>query len=300
MKHLILAGAILWVLVTSARCAMEIVCTTGMVGDLVRGIAGDRARVTVLIGEGIDPHLFKPTRDDVAKLIKADIVFFNGLHLEGRMEDAFKKLRQRGASVTAVTSSIPRDRLIFDGHAEDPHVWMSPLLWAACGASVLETLTRADPDGADFYATNAARQKRELEALDVTLRKTTGTIPPDKRVLVTAHDAFQYFAQVTGLEVMSVQGLSSESEAGVADINRLVDEIVKRRIPAVFFESTFSEKNVRAVIEGAAARGHPVAPGGMLYADSLGPAGSPEATCAGMLAYNARTITQALGGEPAP
>ncbi|MFM8764426.1 MAG: metal ABC transporter solute-binding protein, Zn/Mn family, partial [Spartobacteria bacterium] len=291
------ALALLFPALGSARAALEVVCTTGMVADLVRGVAGERVRVTTLISDGVDPHLYKPTRDDVAKLLKADVIFYSGLHLEGRMEATFEKMRQRGKAVCAVTSSIPEERLLKQGNAEDPHVWMAPLVWAGCIAAVESTLIQADPEGRDVFGANATTYRASLEAVSEWIRAAIGTIPAEQRVLITAHDAFQYYGRATGLQVMGLQGLSTESEVGVADINRIVDEIVKRRIPAVFFESTLSEKNIRAVIEGAAARGHSVKPGGMLYSDSLGAAGSPEGTCVGMLKHNTRTITNALGGQ---
>jgi len=291
------ASAFLLLIVGSARADIDVVCTTGMVADLVREVAGDRAKVTALISDGVDPHLYKPTRDDVAKLLKADVIFYSGLHLEGRMEASFDKMRQRGKKVTAVTSSIPKDQLLSEAKGEDPHVWMDPLVWAGCIEAVEATLAEADPQSSAIFKDNAARYRATLAAVSESIRSTIATIPPEKRVLITAHDAFQYFGRSAGIEVMGLQGLSTESEAGVADINRIVDEIVKRQIPAVFFESTLSEKNIRAVIEGAAARGHTVKPGGMLYSDSLGAAGTPEATCVGMLKYNTRTIANALGGN---
>ena len=289
--------AFLMPVVGSVRAEMEIVCTTGMVADLVREVAGGRAKVTTLISDGVDPHLYKPTRDDVARLLKADVIFFSGLHLEGRMEATFEKIRQRGKLVTAVTSSIPENKLLRQGGAEDPHVWMDPLVWASCINAVEKTLAQAAPQGIQDFQANAARYRSTLEATSDWIRSAIETIPTEKRVLITAHDAFQYFGRATGLQVMGLQGLSTESEAGVSDINRVVDEIVKRQIPAVFFESTLSEKNIRAVIEGAAARGQSVKPGGMLYSDSLGPMGSPEGTCEGMLKHNTRTITEALGAK---
>jgi len=268
-----------------------------MVADLVRGVAGERANVTALISDGIDPHLYKPTRDDVARLLKADVIFYSGLHLEGRMEATFEKMRQRGKPVCAVTSSIPSEKLLKEGNAEDPHVWMDPLVWAGCIEAVETTLAQADPQGREIFQANAARYRATLETVSEWIRSAISTIPDGQRVLITAHDAFQYYGRATGLRVMGLQGLSTESEAGVADINRVVDEIVKRQIPAVFFESTLSEKNIRAVIEGAASRGHTVKPGGMLYSDSLGATGTPEGTCEGMLKHNTRTITKALGGH---
>lgn len=289
--------AILFAVLGSAQAALEVVCTTGMVADLVRGVAGERAKVTALIADGVDPHLYKPTRDDVAKLLKADIIFYSGLHLEGRMEATFEKMRQRGKLVCAATSSIPPEKLLKHGNAEDPHVWMDPLVWAGCIESVEKTLSDADPQGREVFQEKAARYRASLGEVSEWIRTVIATIPEEQRVLITAHDAFEYFGRCTGLEVMGLQGLSTESEAGVGDINRIVDEIVKRRIPAVFFESTLSEKNIRAVIEGAAARGQAVKPGRMLYSDSLGAAGTPEGTYDGMLRHNTRTIANALGGH---
>ncbi len=268
-----------------------------MVADLVRQVGADRVRVTALIADGVDPHLYKPTRDDVARLLKADMIFYSGLHLEGRMEATFEKMRQQGKPVTPVTSSIPVGKLLTQGSAADPHVWMDPLIWAECTHSVVATLVKADTDGTSLFNENAARYRESLAVVSEWICRAIATIPAEKRILITAHDAFQYYGRATGLEVMGLQGLSTESEAGVADINRVVDEIVKRQIPSVFFESTLSEKNIRAVIEGAAARGQTVKPGGMLYSDSLGSTGTPEATCEGMLKHNTHTITQALSGN---
>ncbi len=276
---------------------MDVVCTTGMVGDLVRQVGGDRVKVTTLMIEGVDPHLFKPTRDDVARILKADLVFYSGLHLEGRMEETFEKLSSKGKSITPVTSEIPEALLLKEGAVVDPHVWMNPALWASCTKTVSDSLGKKDPEGAAIYAANATRYATQLQSLETTLRSLIATIPDDQRVLITAHDAFQYFAKATGLTVMSIQGLSSSSEAGVADINRLVDAIVTHRIPAVFVESTLSEKNIRAVMEGTASRGFEVKLGGMLFADSMGKAGTPEGTYIGMIEHNVTTITQALGGR---
>ena len=276
---------------------MNVVCTTGMVGDLVRQVGGDRVKVTTLMIEGVDPHLFKPTRDDVARILKADLVFYSGLHLEGRMEETFEKLSSKGKSITPVTSEIPEALLLKEGAVVDPHVWMNPALWASCTKTVSDSLGKKDPEGAAIYAANATRYATQLQSLETTLRSLIATIPDDQRVLITAHDAFQYFAKATGLTVMSIQGLSSSSEAGVADINRLVDAIVTHRIPAVFVESTLSEKNIQAVMEGAASRGFEVKLGGMLFADSMGKAGTPEGTYIGMIEHNVTTITQALGGR---
>jgi manganese/zinc/iron transport system substrate-binding protein len=297
MKHFMLAGVFLLGISGFLWGQMDVVCTTGMVGDLVRQVGGDRVKVTTLMIEGVDPHLFKPTRDDVARILKADLVFYSGLHLEGRMEETFEKLSSKGKSITPVTSEIPEALLLKEGAVVDPHVWMNPALWASCTKTVSDSLAKKDPEGAAIYAANATRYATQLQSLETTLRSLIATIPDDQRVLITAHDAFQYFAKATGLTVMSIQGLSSSSEAGVADINRLVDAIVTHRIPAVFIESTLSEKNIRAVMEGTASRGFEVKLGGMLFADSMGKAGTPEGTYIGMIEHNVTTITQSLGGR---
>lgn len=276
---------------------LRVVCTTGMVADVVRNVAGDRADVTALIGEGVDPHLFKPTRDDVAKLLKADMVFYSGLLLEGRMEETFRKIAARGAPVTAVTGSLDKSSLSGDEHHTDPHVWMDPALWGQTIPVVTAALVSRDPEGKATYEANAERYAGEVRALDEYVKRVIQTIPPSQRVLITAHDAFHYLGRATDLTVMSIQGISTESEAGVADINRIVDGVVEKKIPAVFVESSVPDKNVRAVIEGAAARGHELRLGGELFSDAMGATGTYEGTYVGMLDHNATVITKALGGD---
>ncbi|MFZ4597158.1 MAG: metal ABC transporter solute-binding protein, Zn/Mn family [Terrimicrobiaceae bacterium] len=276
---------------------LRVVCTTGMVADVVRNVAGDRADVTALIGEGVDPHLFKPTRDDVAKLLKADMVFYSGLLLEGRMEETFRKIAARGAPVTAVTGSLDKKSLSGDEHHPDPHVWMDPALWGQTIPVVTAALVSRDPEGKATYEANAERYAGEVRALDEYVKRVIQTIPPSQRVLITAHDAFHYLGRATDLAVMSIQGISTESEAGVADINRIVDGVVEKKIPAVFVESSVPDKNVRAVIEGAAARGHELRLGGELFSDAMGATGTYEGTYVGMLDHNATVITKALGGD---
>lgn len=279
---------------------LNVVATTGMVADLVRNVGGDRVQVTGLIGEGVDPHLYKPTRDDVAKLLRADVVFFNGLLLEGRMEETFAKIRERGKPVVAITKGIPADRLLTEASEPDPHVWMDPELWAATVETVRETLAGADPGGAATFAANADAYRKTLAGLADYQKRVLATIPERQRVLVTAHDAFQYLARATGLRVLPIQGISTESEAGVSDINRIVDEVVAAKVPAIFVESSVPDKNVRAVLEGAAARGAAPVLGGNLFSDAMGPAGTYEGTYVGMIDHNATTLARALGGEAPP
>lgn len=276
-----------------------IVTTTGMVTDLVRRIAGERAEVIGLMGEGVDPHLYKPTRRDIERLLDADIVFYNGLLLEGKMTDALVRVASAGRPVYAVTELIDESMLLepesFEGHA-DPHVWMDPVAWSSAIDAVERALTEEDPTGAPTYAANAAACREDLAALHAAIEQAIATIPEQQRVLVTAHDAFHYFGRRYGLEVVGILGISTDSEAGVRDIERIVDLVVERGVPAVFIESTVSPRNIEALVAGAAARGHAVTIGGSLFSDAMGAPGTYEGTYVGMLDHNASTITSGLGG----
>lgn len=281
-----------------ARSPYAVTCTTGMVADIVREIVGDRGVVTGIIGAGIDPHLYSTTRNDVARLIKSDIVFYSGLMLEGKMSDAFVRVG-RTRPVYAVTELIDPKLLLeppeFKGHY-DPHVWMDVSLWKQCTEMVTKTLCEFDPPSADYYRKNYETYAAELDRLDKYAKTCLATIPEKHRVLITAHDAFNYFARTYNLEVRGIQGISTESEAGIADINRLVELISKRKIKAVFVESSVSDKNIKALIEGAAARGHQATIGGTLFSDAMGESGTYEGTYVGMLDHNVTVITRALGG----
>lgn len=278
----------------------HIVTTCGMVTDIVKVVAGEYAEVTGLLGAGVDPHLYKPTRNDVKQLLEADVVFYSGLMLEGRMADTFSKVARSGRPVYAVTEGINESFLLeppeFAGHW-DPHVWMDVSAWSECVQFVAESLASYDPAHAEAYRANAAKYRKELKKLDEYARNSIASIPQEQRVLVTAHDAFGYFSRAYGIEVHSVQGLSTESEAGVEDVNRLVDFIVNRKLKAIFVESSVSEKNIQAIIEGAAQRGWKVAIGGELFSDAMGTPGTYEGTYAGMIDHNATVIARALGGE---
>jgi manganese/zinc/iron transport system substrate-binding protein len=280
----------------------QVLCTIGMITDIVRNIAGDYAQVEGIIGEGVDPHLYKPTRSDVVKLSAADLVFYNGLMLEGKMTDVLVSVASSGKPVKAVTEAILEnsDYLMQkedDSTYTDPHVWMDVRGWMQAVTVVAETLSSFDPAHADIYAANAAAYTNQLEALDAYAQKAIGSIPESKRVLVTAHDAFNYLGRATGLTVRGIQGVSTESEAGVRDLEDLVNFIVEQQIPAVFVETSVADKNVRALVEGANARGHGVRIGGALFSDAMGQAGTYEGTYIGMIDSNITTITRALGGE---
>lgn len=279
----------------------RVVATVGMVADIVGQVAGDRARVSGLMGEGVDPHLYKPTASDVGSLETADVIFYCGLLLEGKMQDVLLKVARGGKPVYAVTERIDEAFLLepegMEGHP-DPHVWMDVEGWMKAVEAVTAALSEYDPDGADAYRANAAAYLSELRQLDTYVHEVIGSIPDRQRVLVTAHDAFNYFGRAYDIEVRGIQGLSTESEAGVRDINELVAYLVERDIGAVFVETSVGQKNVEALIEGAASRGHEVTIGGSLFSDAMGQGGTWQGTYLGMIDHNATTIARSLGGSP--
>lgn len=278
----------------------QAVTTCGMVTDIVRNVVGEQGTVTGLMGEGVDPHLYKPTRDDVARLLKADVVFYSGLLLEGRMTDTFTKVATRGTPVFAVTELLEEKFLLepedAPGHA-DPHVWMDVAAWTRATEAVGEALATADRPHAASYKERAVAYQAELKKLDDYARSTLATVPKPRRVLITAHDAFNYFGRAYDLEVKGIQGISTESEAGLADVKQLVDFIVERQVQAVFVESSVSDKNIRALVEGCQNRGHTITIGGELFSDAMGAPGSYEGTYIGMIDHNVTTIVRALGGQ---
>jgi len=277
----------------------QIVATVGMIEDVARSVAGDRAEVIGLMGSGVDPHLYKPTRSDIRRLMGADVIFYNGLLLEGKMADSLIRAATGGKKVHAVTELLDEQYLLepeeFEG-LYDPHVWMDPDAWSRTIDVIRDKLTEFDAEGADSYKRNAEAYSARLSELDAYAERVLSSVPESQRVLVTAHDAFNYFGRRFGYEVVGIQGLSTESEAGVRDIENLVDLLVARNIGAVFVESTVSDRNIKALIAGAKARGHTVVIGGELYSDAMGGAGTYEGTYIGMIDHNVTTIARALGG----
>ncbi|MBC7834144.1 MAG: zinc ABC transporter substrate-binding protein [Phycisphaerales bacterium] len=277
-----------------------VVATVAMIADIASAVAGERATVSALIGQGVDPHLYKPTSTDVGKLMGADVILYNGLLLEGRMTDALVRLASAGKKVHAVTELLEESELLsppgLAGH-HDPHVWMDPLAWSKAVEVVRAKLTEFDPPGAGLYASNAKAYQERLTTLHEYCVTALATVPEKSRVLVTAHDAFNYMGRRYGYEVVGIQGLSTESEAGVRDIENLVELLVSRDAKAVFVESTVSQRNIEALIAGCRARGHTVTIGGQLYSDAMGAAGTHEGTYVGMIDHNVTTIARALGGE---
>lgn len=285
---------------TETSTGMHVVATVGMIGDVAAEIGGDKTRVSTVISAGVDPHLYKPTVTDVKLFDSADIVLHNGLLLEGRLGDVLQKIGKRGKVVHAVAEeSLAGENYVVsdsEGH-HDPHVWMDVTAWSKVAGKIADVLAAKDPKNGPFYQERASAYRQRLQELDAYARKSLASIPAEKRVLVTAHDAFGYMARAYGLEVKAVQGISTESEAGLKEINHLVDFLVAKGVPAVFVESSVPTKAVEALIEGARAKGHEVRVGGELYSDAMGDAGTYEGTYFGMMDHNLTTITRALGGD---
>lgn len=285
---------------SAAPSKPEAVATVGMVADIVREVAGDHWQVRSLLGEGTDPHQYTPTRGDLIALDRAQAIFYNGLLLEGRMTDILQRMARRGKPVFAVAAAI-RDSgnypLLLEGDETDPHLWMDVGAWMLATRQVAGFLAELDPANAEDYHANAEVYLAALRQLDDYVREVIATIPQNQRVLVTAHDAFGYFGRAYGIEVLGIQGLSTDSEAGVRDIEDRVRFIMERQIPAVFIESSVPDRNVRALVEGVRARGRSLSIGGELFSDAMGRAGTYEGTYIGMIDHNATTITRALGGE---
>ncbi len=278
----------------------RVVATTTIVADLVRQVAGARVEIDCLMGPGIDPHSFKATPRDADRLARADLVVASGLHLEGKLATILERLGRR-TRVVPVAESIPQDRLIAAGDGlHDPHVWFDPALWAACVGAVVDPLAAVDPPGRDAFVAAAAAYRDRLGRLDEEIRRLLETIPETRRVMVTSHDAFRYFGRAYGLEVVGVQGMSTESEAGLNGINRLVDLVVTKQVPAVFVETSVADRNMTALREGARARGHEVRLGGRLYSDALGGPGSRAETLEDALRANAEVLVAGLGAGPTP
>lgn len=274
----------------------SIVATTGMIADAARHIAGDSAEVKGLMGPGVDPHLYKPTQGDIAHLSNADLLLYNGLHLEGKMQEVLEKLKRQKA-VEAVSAEIPPSDLIILNEpkgAPDPHIWFDVRLWMQAVETVSRHMQTHDPVHAAYYQERTLAYLAQLDSLDQAVKEELSKIPPQQRILVTAHDAFSYFGKAYRMDVRGLQGISTLSEYGIQDIQKLVDFLVENKIKAVFIESSVSPKALEAVVEGARQRGHPLRIGGSLYSDAMGEAGTPEGTYIGMVHHNVETIRKAL------
>ena len=275
---------------------IRVTATVGMVADVVKNVGGDRVEVTALMPPGTDPHLYKASEGDLGRLANADVIFYGGLNLEGKMADVFVKMA-RSKPTIAVSDSAPKDQLReppeFQGHY-DPHIWFDVSLWAHTIQPVVEGLSELDPANRPKFEQNAAAFRAQLDELHAYCKAQLATIPKPQRVLVTAHDAFGYFGRAYDVEVVGLQGISTVSEADLGRIQQVVERIAKSKIKAVFVETSVSDRSLKAVVEGCRARGHEVKVGGTLFSDAMGPGGTPEGTYVGMVRHNVDTIVEAL------
>ena len=275
---------------------INVVTTIGMISDIVQQVGGERVKATGLMGTGVDPHLYKASAGDVERLAGADLIFYNGLHLEARMGGVLERM-QNQVRTAAVTDKIDRSLLQappeFEG-AYDPHVWFDVTLWMKAVELVRDTLVEMDADNASLYKTNASNYLTKLEELHNYVKRQAEKVPPDHRVLVTAHDAFNYFGRAYGFEVRGLQGISTATEAGTADVQKLVKFITARRIPAMFIETSVPRRSIEAVQAAVKSRGFAVRIGGELFSDAMGNPGTPEGTYIGMVRHNIDTIVTSL------
>lgn len=279
---------------------INLITTTGMIADVVKNVGGERVQVTALMGPGVDPHLYKASEGDVLSLQEADVIFYNGLHLEAQMGEVLERLNDFGKKTVAVTDKIDRSLLQsppeFQGNY-DPHVWFDVTLWMKTAEQVQETLAEVDPTNAPLYEANAEAYLKELGDLHQYVLDQAKTIPAEQRILITAHDAFNYFGRAYGFEVRGLQGISTEAQAGTADVQALAKFIVEKQIPAIFVESSVPQRNVEAVQAAVQSHGFDVKIGGSLFSDAMGTEGTPEGTYVGMVKHNIDTIVEALAGE---
>lgn len=275
---------------------IRVVATIGMITNAVERVGGSRVEVEGLMGPGIDPHLYKASEGDLRRLERADVIFYGGLHLEAKMADVFERISERRAT-KAVTDAIPKSGLLrpsgFAG-AYDPHVWFDVRLWMLAVEEIRDTLAELDPGSAELYRRNAAEYLAELEELDRYVRAQSQRVPEERRVIITAHDAFNYFGRAYGFEVRGLQGISTAAEAGAGDVQGLAEFIAERRLPAIFVESSVSSRTIEAVREAVRSRGLDVEIGGSLYSDAMGDEGTPDGTYVGMVRHNVNTIVEGL------
>lgn len=273
----------------------KIVVTTNIIFDAVEYIAGEKNDVVALMGEGVDPHLYKASQNDVEQLISADMIVYNGLHLEGKMIEILEKLK-RSKEVFALGEGVPDDEIIESDNMNtpDPHIWFDALLWADAIAYFSEELMDWDTVNAAYYEARTEAYINKLVEADAYAKEKINAIDAEQRVLITAHDAFHYFGRAYSIEVYGLQGISTLSEYGIKDVSNLVNFIIERKIKSVFIESSVSEKALKSVVEGCGKKGHDVKIGGMLYSDAMGARSGPEGTYNGMFIYNVNTIYQGL------
>lgn len=275
---------------------LKVVTTTNILGDLLSEIGGDKISLETLMGAGVDPHLFKASEGDVNKLYNADIVFYGGLHLEGKLVDIFEKMQGKKNTIS-VGDRLPNEQLIPSANFAsnyDPHVWFNVQFFKRFSQIVTDELSKADPENAPYYAENNVEYQKKLDALDSEIRTIIETLPKEKRILVTAHDAFNYFGKEYDFDVVGLQGISTATEAGVRDVQKLSDFIIANNVKAIFVESSVPRRTIEALQAAVLSKNHEVAIGGSLYSDALGNPGTEEGTYIGMFRYNVNTIINAL------
>lgn len=284
---------------TASSNTLNIVATTGMVADAIQNIVKDKADVIALMGPGVDPHLYKATQGDLTKLTKADIVFYNGLHLEGKMQEIFEKMG-RTKPVYALTDGLNTNELKSLGeeatekYIYDPHIWFNVNLWSKTLKGIAQQLSEVDTKNAEFYNDNYLAYEKELQNLHQEVISKINSIPAKQRTLITSHDAFGYMADAYGLEVSALQGINTADEFGLQDVKKLVDYIVEKKLKSIFVESSVPRKPIEAVVAGCNNKKHNVTIGGELFSDAMGASGTPEGTYIGMVKHNISTIANAL------
>jgi manganese/zinc/iron transport system substrate-binding protein len=275
---------------------LKVVVTTSMLTDLVKNIGADLIEIEGLMGPGVDPHLYKASEGDVSKLFNADVIFYNGLHLEGKLVAVFEKMEAQKTTV-ALGEFLAKDGLIGSDYFAsnyDPHVWFNIQYFKEFSDKVTSVLSEKDPKNAASYTANNLAFQQKLDLLHTAVVNTIATLAPEKRILVTAHDAFNYFGKAYGFKVVGLQGLSTATEAGVQDVQKLSEYIIANKVKAIFIESSVPRRTIEALEAAVLSKGHQVSIGGSLYSDALGDGGSVEGTYVGMFLYNVKTIVNAL------
>src|SRR5690554_1257326 len=275
---------------------IKVVTTTNILADLVSEIGGDNISLQSLMGAGVDPHLYKASEGDVTKLYNADIIFYSGLHLEGKLVDIFERMKGKKHTVS-FGDRLPKDQLIASanfGGNYDPHVWFNIQFFKKFAQIVAGELSKADEENAETYAANNEAYQIKLDALEEEVKAIINTLPKDKRILVTAHDAFNYFGNTYDFQVVGLQGISTATEAGVRDVQELSEFIIENKVKAIFIESSVPRRTIEALREAVLSKNHNVEIGGSLYSDALGNPGADEGTYIGMFKYNVNTIVNAL------
>lgn len=282
---------------TKDNSKLNVVTTTTMITDLVKNIGGDHINLNGLMGSGVDPHLYKASEGDVTKLVNADVIFYNGLHLEGKLVEVFEKMGSSTKTPIALGEVIDKNTLIGSDYFAsnyDPHVWFNITYFKEFAKKVTAILIEKDIKNATQYKANSDAYIAKLDTLQNTIKTKIETLPADKRILVTAHDAFNYFGKNYAFEVVGLQGLSTATEAGVKDVQNLAKFIIDKKVKAVFIESSVPKRTIEALQASVKSKGHEVSIGGTLYSDALGNAGTTEGTYIGMFKYNVNTIVNAL------